>query len=311
MAAPNFLSASTGNEGPLSSRKPPLTPRRCPDATVTPRRGPDANACRAAGLASPRGLAPASAGRAAGRRTDRPPSRSSGSTPAAPVSRGRPRLKDPGSAEQLRPFSGTTQRPEPCRPGWTGPAVGGVATRSASRGPRCSATATGGLSGGAGPAFTESSGTPRHPSGTPAAPPAPAPADEAHRKARLTESPCWAQPPALRVRAPTRCTCHHPGSPASPQISRPVTTRPGNTNGSPLPERPLAPQMAPWPSCSAASSQIFPKMTARASPKPAQWGAGEAAHCDPPAEHKATLAGAVRRPQEPAVQEAEVTRPGA
>lgn len=152
---------------------------------------------------------------------------------------------------------------------------------------------------------------PAAPRGTPAAPPAPAPADEAHRKARLTESPCWAQPPALRVRAPTRCTCHHPGSPASPQISRPVTTRPGNTNGSPLPERPLAPQMAPWPSCSAASSQIFPKMTARASPKPAQWGTGEAAHCDPPAEHKATLAGAVRRPQERAVQEAEVTRPGA
>lgn len=146
----------------------------------------------------------------------------------------------------------------------------------------------------------------RHPSGTPSARPSRRGPQEgpAHGVTMLG--------PALRVRAPTRCTCHHRGSPASPQISRTVTTRPGNTNGSPLPERPLAPRMAPWPSCSAASSQkIFPKMTARASPKPAQWGTGEASHCDPPAEHKATLAGAVRRPQEPAVQEAEVTRPGA
>lgn len=172
MAAPNFLSASTGNEGPLSSRKPPLTPRRCPDATVTPRRGPDANACRAAGLAWPRGLAPASAGRAAGRRTDRPPSRSSGSTPAAPVPRGRPRLKDPGSAEQLRPFSGTTQRPEPCRTGWTGPAVGGVATRSAS-GRREGAEARGAARRRPGvcPAGqVQPSQSPAAPRGTPAAP---------------------------------------------------------------------------------------------------------------------------------------------
>lgn len=220
MAAPNFLSASTGNEGPLSSRKPPLTPRRCPDATVTPRRGPDANACRAAGLASPRGLAPASAGRAAGRRTDRPPSRSSGSTPAAPVSRGRPRLKDPGSPEQLRPFSGTTQRPEPCRPGWTGPAVGGVATRSASRGPRCSATATGGLSGGAGPAFTESSGTPRHPSGTPSARPSRRGPQEgpAHGVTMLgpapsppgqSPNPLHLPPSRIAGISPDFQTCHH------------------------------------------------------------------------------------------------------
>lgn len=218
----------------------------------------------------PTGFAPASAGRATGWWTDRPPFCSSGGTPAAPVSRGRQRLKDPGSPEQLRPLSGTTERPEPCRPGWTAAAVGNVAHPSA-RGRREGAEARGAARQRRGFCAAGQVQPSQRPAAPPAAPPAPATADKAHRKGRLTGSPSWAQPPGPGVRAQPAAPATMPDRQHLPQISRTITTRPGDTNGSPLPERPLAPQMAPWPSCSTPSSQkTFCKTTGpQTSPKPA------------------------------------------